>query len=92
MPKKIDPVLRDRVVRLVREHRSEYPSLTAALDGIAPSIGSVGDAFDNALMETINGLYQAECIRTTGLPRRPLPDDRRRRVRDRRLGRRVQHS
>ena len=36
-----------------------------ALDGIAPSIGSVGDAFDNALMETINGLYKAECIRTT---------------------------
>ena len=36
-----------------------------ALDGIAPSIGSVGDAYDNALMETINGLYKAECIRTT---------------------------
>ncbi len=35
------------------------------LDGIAPSIGSVGDAYDNALMETINGLYKAECIRTT---------------------------
>ena len=36
-----------------------------ALEGIRPSIGSVGDAFDNALMETINGLYKAECIRTT---------------------------
>lgn len=36
-----------------------------ALDGIAPSIGSVGDAYDNALMESINGLYKAECIRTT---------------------------
>jgi putative transposase len=35
------------------------------LEGIAPSIGSVGDAYDNALMETINGLYKAECIRTT---------------------------
>lgn len=34
-----------------------------ALDGIAPSIGSVGDAY--ALMETINGLYKAECVRTT---------------------------
>jgi hypothetical protein len=30
-----------------------------------PSIGSVGDAYDNALMETINGLYKTECIRTT---------------------------
>lgn len=36
-----------------------------ALDGIAPSIGSVADAYDDALMETINGLYKAECIRTT---------------------------
>ena len=36
-----------------------------ALEGIAPSIGAVGDAFDNALMETISGLYKTECIRTT---------------------------
>lgn len=36
-----------------------------ALEEIAPSIGSVGDAYDNSLMETINGLYKAECIRTT---------------------------
>ncbi len=35
------------------------------LEGISPSIGSVGDAFDNALMETINGLYKTECIATT---------------------------
>jgi len=48
---------------------SQYVSLVytdkLALDGIAPSIDSVGDAYDNALMETINGLYKAECIRTT---------------------------
>lgn len=36
-----------------------------ALEDIRPSIGSVGDAYDNALMETINGLYKTECIRTT---------------------------
>lgn len=24
----------------------------------------MGDAYDNALMETINGLYKTECIRT----------------------------
>ena len=35
------------------------------LEGIRSSIGTVGDALDNALMETINGLYKAECIRTT---------------------------
>jgi putative transposase len=48
---------------------SQYTSIhyteRLALEGISPSIGSVGDAYDNALMETINGLYKAECIRTT---------------------------
>ena len=28
--------------------------------GIEPSVGSVGDSYDNALAETINGLYKAE--------------------------------
>jgi len=31
--------------------------------GAAPSIGSVGDSFDNALAETVNGLYKTELIR-----------------------------
>lgn len=30
--------------------------------GIQPSIGSVGDAYDNALAETTIGLYKTECI------------------------------
>jgi putative transposase len=30
--------------------------------GIAPSIGSVGDSFDNAMAESIIGLYKAEVI------------------------------
>ncbi|KKW68055.1 integrase [Lampropedia cohaerens] len=30
---------------------------------IEPSVGSVGDSYDNALAETINGLYKAEVIR-----------------------------
>lgn len=47
-----------------------------ALDGIAPSIGSIGDAFDNALIETINGLYKAEYVRTTIIPRGLVKDDR----------------
>ena len=29
---------------------------------IEPSVGSVGDSYDNALAETINGLYKAEVI------------------------------
>jgi putative transposase len=36
-----------------------------ALEQIAPSIGTVGDAFDNALMEGIIGLFKTECIATT---------------------------
>jgi putative transposase len=35
------------------------------LEGIRPSIGSIGDAFDNALMECVIGLFKTECIRTT---------------------------
>ena len=30
--------------------------------GIEPSVGSVGDSYDNAMAETINGLYKAEVI------------------------------
>lgn len=33
------------------------------LEGIAASIGSVGDALDNGLMESIIGLYKTECVR-----------------------------
>ena len=39
MPKKIDSALRDRAVRLVREHRLEYPSLTAASAAVARQVG-----------------------------------------------------
>jgi putative transposase len=34
--------------------------------GIEPSVGSVGDSYDNALAETINGLYKTEVIRKRG--------------------------
>ena len=34
--------------------------------GIDPSVGSVGDSYDNALAETINGLFKAEVIRRRG--------------------------
>ena len=33
------------------------------MEGIADSVGSVGDAYDNALMESIIGLYKTECLR-----------------------------
>ena len=34
--------------------------------GIDASVGSVGDSYDNALAETINGLYKTEVIRHRG--------------------------
>ncbi len=34
--------------------------------GIEPSVGSTGDSYDNALAETINGLFKAEVIHRRG--------------------------
>ncbi len=39
MPKKIDPALRERAVRLVREHRAEYPSNAKAIAAVARQEG-----------------------------------------------------
>ncbi|EUA75401.1 integrase core domain protein [Mycobacterium xenopi 4042] len=36
---------------------------TLMLAGLVPSIGTVGDALDNALAETTIGLYKTECVR-----------------------------
>jgi hypothetical protein len=38
MPKKTDPRLKG-AIRLVREHRDEYPSVTAAADAVARQLG-----------------------------------------------------
>ena len=38
--------------------------------GIEPSVGSTGDSYDNALAETINGLYKAEVIHRRSWPTR----------------------
>ncbi len=39
MPKKIDPELKARAVRLVLEHRSEYPTMTAAVLAVSRQEG-----------------------------------------------------
>jgi putative transposase len=48
---------------------SQYTSIRftehLALENIAPSIGTAGDAYDNGLMESIIGLFKTECIATT---------------------------
>jgi putative transposase len=49
---------------------SQYVSIKytdrLATAGIEPSVGSVGDSYDNALAETINGLYKVELIHRRG--------------------------
>ena len=49
---------------------SQYASIhyteRLAQAGIEPSVGSVGDSYDNALAESINGLYKAEVIHRRG--------------------------
>lgn len=39
--KKFSPEVRERAVRMVREHRGDYPSLWAAIESIAAKIGCV---------------------------------------------------
>jgi putative transposase len=55
---------------------SQYTSVrfaeTLMLAGLAGSVGSVGDAYDNALAETTIGLYKTECTRD-GSPFRTGP-------------------
>jgi putative transposase len=41
--------------------------------GITPSVGAVGSGYDNALAETINGLYKTEVIRRLGPWRGDVP-------------------
>ena len=69
---------------------SQYTSIRfterLAEAGIQPSVGAVGSSYDNALAETINGLYKTELIK----PRKPVAHHRGRRVRHRRMGRLVQ--
>ena len=52
----------DRGSQYVSIHYTER----LALAGIEPSVGSVGDSYDNALAESINGLYKAEVIHRRG--------------------------
>jgi putative transposase len=59
------------------DHGSQYLSIRyserLAEAGVEPSVGSVGDSYDNALAETIIGLYKTEVIHRRG-PWRQLDD------------------
>ena len=63
---------RPDIDRLVHhsDHGVQYVSIRyterLAEAGIEPSVGSVGDSYDNALAETVIGLYKTEVIRRRG--------------------------
>ena len=63
------PVRQGRLVHH-SDRGSQYVSIhyteRLAEAGIEPSVGSVGDSYDNALAETINGLFKAEVIHRRG--------------------------
>jgi putative transposase len=60
------------------QYTSVHFTETLLLAGLRPSVGTVGDALDNALAETTIGLYKTECIREDspfrGGPIRSLAD------------------
>ena len=57
---------RDNSLMHHSDRGSQYVSIRyserLAEAGVEPSVGSKGDSYDNALAETINGLYKAELI------------------------------
>nr|WP_157634391.1 IS3 family transposase [Variovorax sp. Root318D1] len=72
---KFSPEVRERAVRMVQEHRGEYPSLWAAIESIAPKIGCVPqtlnewvkrDEIDNGVRE---GVTTSEAQRMKELER-----------------------
>jgi transposase InsO family protein len=63
------------------------------LEGIAASIGTIGDAYDNALAETTIGLYKTEAVaRNSPFLAGPAENHRRRRVRHDGVGRLVHNA
>jgi transposase len=49
---RFSPEVRERAVRLVQEHRGEYPSLWAAVESIAPKIGCVASTLLDWVKQT----------------------------------------
>lgn len=66
------PEIRERAVRLVFEHEHEYPSQPiryterVADAGEPPASAAAGDSYDNALAESVIGLFKTELVRNKG--------------------------
>jgi len=73
---RFSPEVRERAVRMVQEHRGEYPSLWAAIESIAPKIGCVPQTLHEWVKRTEidsgvrEGVTSGEVQRMTELERR----------------------
>ena len=54
---RFSPEVRERAVRLVQEHRGEYPSLWACIESIAPTIPANEDSRRKSASYEINRLW-----------------------------------
>jgi transposase len=72
---KFSPEVRERAVRMVQEHRGEYPSLWATIESIAPKIGCVPQTLNEWVRKhevdtgTRDGVTSAERERVKELER-----------------------
>ena len=66
---KFSPEVRERAVRMVQEHRGEYPSLWAAIESIAPKIGCVPQTLHEWVKRHQIDTGSREGITTTELQR-----------------------
>jgi transposase InsO family protein len=60
----------EAILAIVKQWRAAHPATVrywyALENAVRAAIGSVGDSYDNALAESINGLYKAEVIHRRG--------------------------
>lgn len=63
------PEVRERAVRMVQEHRGEYPSLWAAIESIAPKIGCVPQTLNEWVKRVEIDTGARAGIKTTDLQR-----------------------
>ena len=61
---KFSPEVRERAVRMVQEHRGEYPSLWAAIESIAPKIGCVPQTLNEWVKRVEVDTGMRDCITT----------------------------
>ena len=62
---KFSPEVRERAVRMVQEHRADYPSLWAAIESIAPKIGCVPQTLNDWVKKAEVDSGQREGVTTS---------------------------